>query len=204
LSAYLISNLNVIVSSQFLPANVTASMGLTQQFTTLLATVSMLWLSTQWPAITIMRTQGREEEMAILFARRLTRVMLTYAVGAVGLIFCGELLLKIRQTSTHLLPMVPLTAYLIYLGWQVFYGAFGNLVFTENHNPFYRAAVATGVGCALLLLILTPSMGLWGLLLAPMISELAYNAWAIPLRGFRGQPLGLRAFLAQSAKCFLS
>lgn len=51
--------------------------------------LSTLWVSTQWPHITILRTQGRLREVGALFARRFglmiaTLVVLTLAVAVTG------------------------------------------------------------------------------------------------------------------------
>ncbi|HMC27133.1 MAG TPA: hypothetical protein VKM56_04985, partial [Verrucomicrobiae bacterium] len=72
--AYLIANGTTLICSQLLGAEATASFGLTVQVGNFLAAFSTLWLAVKWPAITVLRTQGKLQEMAIIFARRLACV----------------------------------------------------------------------------------------------------------------------------------
>src|SRR5258706_3309747 len=69
LGAYLVSNVTTLICSQFLGAEATASFGLTAQIGNFLAVFSALWLTVKWPEITVLRLQGRLQEMGIIFAR---------------------------------------------------------------------------------------------------------------------------------------
>ena len=66
---YCLSNAPVLICSQFLGKDITASLGLTAQIGNFMMGFAALWLSIKWPEITILRTQGRLNEMAILFGR---------------------------------------------------------------------------------------------------------------------------------------
>ena len=194
-AVYLINNGAVLVCSRYLGDEVTASYGLTSQLGLFLVSFSALWLTVKWPQITILRTQGRVREMAILFARRLALVMITFAAGAVLLLLLGNRLLEWKGSHTRLLALPYLVVYLLYLWQQLFYGQFGSLTFTENVVPFYRLAFCTGLGMITLSLLLTPQYGLWGLILAPVIAAQVGNSWYPIWLGFRGQPLSVREFL---------
>lgn len=193
--SYLIYNSNVLICSQFLGDAVTASFGLTVQVGSFLMNFAALWLTVKWPQITILRTQGRLEEMAILFARRLAFAVVSFLFMALVLVLAGNRLLTWKGTETRLLSTSHLIVYLFYLGQQMFYVQFGILTFTENVVPFFRISLLTGAGLICLSLVLTPQWGLWGLLLAPLAAELACSTWYPVIRGFRGQPLTPRQFL---------
>ena len=197
--SYLIYNGNVLICSQFLGEAVTASFGLTVQIGSFLTNFAAMWLTVKWPQITILRTQGRLEEMALLFARRLALVMVSFSVMAVVLILAGNRLLAWKGTETRLLSSSQLALYLLYLTQQLFYVQFGILTFTENVVPFFRISLLTGVGLICLSLIFTPQWGLWGLLVAPLIAELACSTWYPVIRGFKGQPLTPRQFVKAAA-----
>jgi O-antigen/teichoic acid export membrane protein len=153
-----------------------------------------LWLGVKWPEIAILRAQGRLEEMARLFARRLTLVMGSFVGMALVLLFAGDALLAWKGASTRLIPAPLLAFYLIYLAQQIFYVQFGTLAFTENVVPFFKISLFTGLGVMVCSLILTPLLGLWGLVVAPFIVEAAYSSWYTVRRGFQGQPLSLLQF----------
>jgi len=197
--SYCITQGLILIGSQFLPLNILASLGLTQQIGIFLTSIASLWLQVKWPEITILRTQGRTKEMSILFAKRLSLTVASFVVMAIVVIVLGNELLRWKGTQTQLLPFVPLTYYLAYLGFQMSYGAFGTLAMTENVIPFYRIAIGTGIATTLLSILMTSQWQLWGLLLAPLICEAAYSAWFTIWRGFIGQPLRVGEFLRAAA-----
>jgi hypothetical protein len=80
------------------------------------------------------------------------------------------------------------------LAQQLFYVQFGTLTLTENVVPFFKVSLFTGLGATLSSLILTPLLGLWGLLVAPLIVETVYSSWFVVRRGFQGQPFSVRRF----------
>lgn len=195
LAVYLINSGPVLICSRYLGAAVTASYGLTSQLGMFLVSFSTLWLTVKWPEITILRTGGRLEQMATLFARRLALAMVTFLIFGALLVLFGNRLLEWKGANTRLLPTPYLVVFLLYLWQQVFYGQFGVLTFTENVVPFYRLASATGVGMILLCLVMAPRYGIWGLILSPLIVAQFGNSWYPVWRGFRGQPLTARQML---------
>ena len=195
IGVYLQANSNILICSYFLGAQTTAAFGLTAQIGTFLMNFAGLWLAVKWPEITILRTQGRADCMAVLFAKRLALTIGTFVALALLLIMSGNTLLEWKGAQTRLLSNRYLIVYLIYLLQQLFYVQFGSLAYTENVMPFFRVALLTGLGIVGLSVILTLFFGLWGLLLAPFLAETAYSTWFVVRRGFRGQPLTVQQFM---------
>jgi O-antigen/teichoic acid export membrane protein len=195
IGGYLLTNGSVLISSHFLGVGATATVGLTIQVGWFLTNFANLWLSVKWPQIAMLRAQGKLEEMATLFARRLGLVMGTWLLGGVFILLLGNTVLGWKGTSTRLLDTPYLLVFLAYLGHQILYTNFGMLALTENVVPFFWVGLLTGVGMLLLSVVLTPLFGLWGLILAPLVAEAAFSGWFTIRRGFRGQPLLPRAFL---------
>jgi hypothetical protein len=186
---FFLANGSVLISSHFLGEQITASFGLTAQIGTFLTGFASLWLSVKWPQLTMLRTQGRLEEMSILFARRLALTMGTFILLAVFVVLAGNKLLEWKRTHTQLLSTPELILYFGYLTVQLFYVQFGSLAYTENVVPFFRIAIFTGLGMLGLTLVMTWAFGLWGMLIAPLIAESVYSSWFTVRRGFRGQSL---------------
>ncbi len=194
-AVFLVNNANVLICSRLLGDAATASFGLTCQVGMFIANFSALWLAVKWPQITILRTRGRLEEMAALFAQRLGLVMVTFVGLAVMLVLFGNLLLDWKGSHTRLLSTSLLVVYLLHLGQQQFAVQFGSLTFTENVVPFFKLSLVTGVGLVILSWIMASTWGLWGLVLAPLISTVGCLCPYMVLRGFRGQPLSIRQFV---------
>ncbi len=130
-----------------------------------------------------------------VFARRLALVMLSFIGMALIVFFAGNTLLAWKGTDKRLLAAPYLVFYLVNLAQELFYVQFGMLAFTENVVPFFKIGLYTGLAVIAVSLILTPLFGLWGLLAAPFIAEMAGNTWFTVRRGFQGQPLTPRQFV---------
>ena len=194
IGGYLLMNGPVLICRAFLGEKATASYGLTSQVGNFLITFACLWLTVKWPQVAILRAQGRLEEMSRLFAGRLGLAMVSFVVMALVVYFAGNDALAWKGTHTRLLPQPYLAFYLVYLTQNIFFVQFGGLVFTENVVPFFKIAIYTGLAACILSLCLTPVLGLWGLLISPLIVETACSNWYTVRRGFRGQTLTPRQF----------
>ena len=194
LGGYLTLQASVLICSHFLGSEATASFGLTTQLGGFIAAFSGLWLTVKWPELTIMRTQGRLQEMGILFARRLALVMATFIALAIVLVLGGNAALEWKGAQTKVLPTAYLIAYLLCLFQQHFYIQFATLTYTENVVAFFKLSIFSGVATVLLSAWLVPRFGLWGLILAPALVTVTSVSWYVILRGFRVQPLNLRQF----------
>jgi O-antigen/teichoic acid export membrane protein len=195
IGVYLINHGSVLICSHFLGEATTASYGVTVQVGAFLVGFSSLWLTVKWPQITILRAQGRSREMAALFARRLACTTGTFVILAAILVLLGNHLLEWKGTQTRLLPTAQLVVYLIYLGQQQLFAQFGSLTFTENVVPFFKLSLFTGLGLMVLSLWMTPTYGVWGLILAPLLAMLVASSWYPIWRGFQGQPLTIGQFV---------
>jgi O-antigen/teichoic acid export membrane protein len=193
LSGFCLSSAGVLICGQLLPKEVTASFGLTAKIGTFITSFASLWLGVKWPEIAILRTQGRMKEMAVLFARRLALVFLSFVGMGLIILFAGNTLLAWKGTQTRLLSAPCLAFYLLYLTQGILVLQFGMLAFTENVVPFFKSSIVTGLAVVVSSLILTQLFGLWGLLAAPLVASAIYN-WLMVRRGFQSQPLSTRQF----------
>ena len=189
IGAFLLSNGSVLISSHFLGDRITASFGLTAQIGAFLMSFAGLWLTVKWPELAMLRVQGRLEEMATLFARRLGFTMLTFLGLCTVVVLIGNRILAWKGTHAQLLPAPALIFYFAYLAQQVFYVQFGSLTYTENVVPFFRIGIFTGLAMLVLSYVMTRTFGFWGMLIAPLIAESICSNWYTVWRGFRGQPL---------------
>jgi len=199
IGGFLTAQGSVLVSSNVLSLTETDAFGLTNQITNFIVNFAILWLGVKWPQLTMMRTQGRLQEMAVLFARRLGWVMLTYLALATLVLLWGNPLLVLKGSQHRLIAFPQLLVFLSYMGLQTFYVQFALLALTENTVPFFKVGLATGVCTITLSIVLTLLFGLWGLILAPLIAEAGYSAWFTIGVGFASQPLSWRRLLRAAA-----
>ncbi len=194
ITGYWQANGLVLMSGYFLGTAITASIGATNTAGNLLVNFAGLWLNVKWPQITVLRTQGRLDEMSALFARRLAFALGTFLLVATIVAVGGNKLLELKHSHTQLLAPPYLLVYFLYLFQQFIYVQFGMLVFTENVVPFCKISLLTGLATVVLSLVLVPLWGLWGLILSPLIAEILFSAWIVVRRGFISQSMGLQQF----------
>jgi hypothetical protein len=136
---------------------------------------------------------GIRAVVARQMCRRLVFVMVTFVTLALLLLAFGNRVLEWKGTQTRFLPAAYMAVYLIYLFQQQFYVQFGSLAYTENEVPIF-SLVFSGIAVTLSSVLLTKHLGLWGLILGPLIITVTSCAWYVTWRGFRGQPLTVIQF----------
>lgn len=193
--AYLIQNAGILISSRILAPEATADFGLTAQLGRFITSLATLWLVVKWPQLTILRAQGRLDELGLIFARRLGLSLLTLSALAVLLLLGGNRILEWKGAHSRLLPTLPLMVYFLYLAQQTVYVQFAHLKFSENVVPFWFVSLLTGAVMTIALVLMTHWWGVWGLVLAPTLSTLLFSCWYVVWKSFPSQPLSPSAFI---------
>lgn len=185
---------NTLICSGFLGLKITASYGLTLQAVMLLVGVSSVWVAVKLPFINQLRSQGRLQEIANLFRQRIALAILTYLFGAFVLFFFGHWVLTLLHTKTQFLPAPLLATMLLIYLLEAHHSLYASLVFSENVNPFVVPAIISGTAIVTLSVLLTPRIGVWGMLLAQGIVQLSFNNWWPVVRAIRGLSVSPRAY----------
>ena len=186
LGAFMILQANTLICSAFLDLRTTASYGLSLQAGTLLIGMSSIWVTLKMPMINQLRAQGLLDRIAQIFRQRIILSLLTFVFGGIVLLSLGKPLLELFHTRTQLLPTALLaTLFLIQL-LEMHHSLYGELVYSENVNPFVKPALISGIVVIILSLLLTPRFGVWGMLLSTGVVQLCFNNWWPVLRGIRG------------------
>jgi len=186
LGAFMVFQANILICSAFLDLQKTASYGLSLQAATLLAGLSSIWVRVKLPTINHLRAQGMVERIPPIFRQRIVFALLTFGVGAAGLLLLGRPLLELLNARTQLLPGGLLATLLLIQLLEMHHALYGELVYSENVNPFVKPALISGVAIIVLSVLLTPRFGLWGMLVASGFVQLCFNNWWPVLRAIRG------------------
>lgn len=186
LGAFAILQANTLICSAFLDLRTTASYGLSLQAVTLLVGISSVWVTLKMPMINRLRVQGRLERIALLFRKRIALAVFTFLFGGIVLLWLGKPLLHLLKTQTQLLPASLLTILLLIQLLEMHHSLYGELVYSENINPFVKPALISGVAVIILSALLTPRLGVLGMLLASGLVQLCFNNWWPVVRAIRG------------------
>lgn len=193
--AFMITQSNTLVCSAFLGLKTTASYGISFQLVTMLVGVSSIWVTVKLPEFNQLRVQGRNNDIAAIFVNRLRISVLFYVTGALGLIFLGPKVLALIGTKTTLIPPAALAVLALIQFLEMHHSHYAALVLSENRNPFLKPALISG-GCIIAAsVILTPRLGIWGMLLSTGVVQACYNNWWPVKRALKGLEMDFGTYL---------
>ena len=180
LGVFLIWRGNVLIASYYLGLAEAASYGIAIQIFFILNAVATVPFNISLPKLNRLRMQSRNSELLELFSFVLVIALLIYSVGAVAFITIGGYVFDMIEGSTVLPDDMILLLMIFTFFLELNHGTCANFLTTENKIPFVYAAVFTGVFIIIGSLILSPFLGMLGLVLSQLIFQLAYNNWKWP------------------------
>jgi O-antigen/teichoic acid export membrane protein len=186
IGSFLTVQANTLVCSAYLSLATTAVYGLSFQLVNILFGLCGVWLAVKLPAINTLRQQGRTAEIEELFARRLRLTLLSYLAGALMILLVAPAALHWIGSKTTLITPAQLAVLLLIRFLELHQTQYCYLILSENNNPFLKPSLFGGAAIVLVSLVLTPVMGVWGLLLSMGGVQLAFNDWWPVWRGLRG------------------
>ena len=186
LGGFLIVNANTLICFYLLPPGSTSSYGLTLQASTILGSLSVIWLAVKLPTINRLRAQGEIDAVAQLFVGAVKKSLGSYLLGAVVVLSVGQGLLDVIGSKVDLLPQFE-TSLLLIIGFlEMHHILYSNLVQSENRNPFLLPSIVSGVIIVAVSVQVAPIAGVIGMIVVRGAVQAAFNNWWTVLRGIRG------------------
>ena len=185
LGSCLILYSNTIVCSTLLGLAETASYGLTFQLVTAVSGVSAIWVNVKLPLMNQLRVSGEIAALGRLFIERLRLSLVTYLVGAAGVILVGPGFVRLIGSKTSMLPTAQTATLLLIMFLATHQSLHMSLVLSQNRNPFVIPMLLSGLGIAAASVLLVPFFGIWGLLLAFGFVLLCYLNWWSVFQGLQ-------------------
>jgi len=108
--------------------------------------------------------------------------LVTFAAGAVVIIFTAPLVLNYVHSRTQVLPTGQMIALFIVIGLDLIIGMHAAMMQTGNQVPHLNPFIVSGVLVTVLGWLLGRNYGIYGLIAAVVMSQLVYNYWWTPLR----------------------
>lgn len=179
-SAFLIQRGNVLVASSFLGLAAAASYGLTVTILMTLSNVAMAVLQIRLPALIRARTTNDDLLLREMFGEVLLISWILYTIGFILLLVAGNPLLAILAGKNALLPTPQLLIFGTILALEMNHSIAATFLTTRNTVPFLWPSVISGIATLLLSLTLVASWGVWGLIAAQGLVQLAFNNWRWP------------------------
>jgi O-antigen/teichoic acid export membrane protein len=179
-SAFLIQRANVLVASSFLGLAAAANYGLTVTILMTLSNVAMAVLQIRLPALTRARTTNDHVALRAMLGEVLLISWMLFAVGLILLVAAGNPLLALLAGKNALLPNLQLLIFGTILALEMNHSIAATFLTTRNAVPFLWPSIISGIATLLLSLALVNSWGVWGLIAAQGLVQLAFNNWRWP------------------------
>lgn len=178
---FLIWRANVLIAASLLGLAEAASYGLAIQLFFMLNTVASVPFNISMPKINTLRAQAKHGEVYQGFSMLLVLSLFMYLLGAIFIVVLGNYFLAIINSPTKLPDSPILWLMLLVFLLEINHGSCANFIATGNKTPFAAAAIITGVAIVLSSLLLTPLLGVLGLVLAQGGMQVLYNNWKWPM-----------------------
>ncbi len=182
LGGMVVNRISIFIGSVYLALTDIGSFGITLQIVVILSRCGMVYLYAHTPQITQARAEKNVMMLRQLFTRSTLALWSIFIVGAFAIIFCGDWALGLIRSNTYLLPTAVLCVFMLTQLLECNHQIGAAFLTADNKIPFYIPSLISGAATMLLLwLFMGPmQLGLWGMVLAPGVAQLAYQNWRWP------------------------
>lgn len=184
LAAYLVLAANVLVASKYLPLSEMASYGLTLQIIVLGSQASITWILVKHPLYASL-SQSDLPSLQKMLISRLRLTLLTFLAGMAVILVAGNPLLQVVGAHTHFLPAPQMIVLAIFIMLYLHQSEFEALALCLGKNPFACNLLVSGIAGLGLICVLSPRLGVWGVILGPLLTQLVFNNWWIVAKGLK-------------------
>lgn len=182
LGGFLVNKSALLFGSAFLSLEQIACYGITLQVMDVMARCGTVVYQTFIPKLAQCRAEKALGQLRRYYQYATLSNLVIYIVGGIVWVLAGNWALGIIHSETTFVPTVMLYTMLIISLLEHNHAISAGFIMADNKIPFFIPSLVSGAGTVLLLwFFLSPlQLGLWGMILAPGIAQLAYQNWKWP------------------------
>jgi len=182
LGGFLVNKSAILIGSAFLTLEEVACYGITMQVMDILARCATVIYQSYLPKLAQCRSENDIPGLRRYYQVCIGSLLAVYVAGGVAWLLLGEWALNLIGSQTHFVPATMLLVMLFISTLEHNHAVSAGFIMADNKIPFFIPSLVSGAATVLLLWIfLDPlHMGIWGLILAPGIAQLAYQNWKWP------------------------
>ncbi len=183
IGSFLINKSAIFMGSIFLSLSEVAMYGITMQVVGILSSLAGVYYNSYIPKITQLRTTNNNKELKAIFYRGSIIQLSVFVLGGLVFVLFGNYVLDLINSQTKFLGAGMLTVVLIISFLERNHILATGFLLAKNEVPFFAASLWSGAATILLLWVFLDVVhwGVWGLILAQGIVQLAYQNWKWPL-----------------------
>ena len=182
LGGFLVNKSAILIGSAFLTLGDVAVYGITVQVMDILARCATVFYQAYTPKLAQCRAENDLASLKRYYLLCIGSLWAVYIVGGLMWIGLGDWALGVINSQTGFVPTTMLVVMLVISTLEHNHSVSAGFIMADNKIPFFIPSLASGAATVLMLWIfLSPlQMGIWGLILAPGLAQLAYQNWKWP------------------------
>jgi len=183
IGSFLVMQSSILIGSLFLSLEELASYGISAQIVNVTASLAMVYYYAYIPKIAYLRVQQENQQLLNIFYKSALLMLLTFLVSGVAVSLLGNEILVLVKAKTFLVEPTMLAVMFLIAFLERNHATAGGFILLNNEVPFFKASIVSGVATFVLLIILVyyANAGVWGMVLAPGIAQIAYQNWKWPM-----------------------
>ena len=182
LGGFMVNKAAMLIAPLFVSLEMVACYGITVQVMDILARCATVFYQSYLPKLAQYRAENDLGQLQRSYLLCTGSLLAIYLVGGAMWLLLGEWALNLIGSQTHFVPALMLGVMLLISLLEHNHAVSAGFIMADNKIPFFIPSLLSGAATILLLwLLLSPlQMGIWGLILAPGIAQLAYQNWKWP------------------------
>lgn len=182
LGGFCVNKSAVLIGSAFLTLEEVACYGITLQVMDILARCATVFYQSYMPKLAQCRAENNMATLKRYYLLCTGSLWAVFAAGGLVWVLLGELALGVIHSQTHFVPTTMLYVMILIGLLEHNHAVSAGFIMADNKIPFFIPSLVSGAATIALLVLFLKSfgMGMWGLILAPGIAQLAYQNWKWP------------------------
>lgn len=179
---FMVNKSAILIGSAFLTLEEVACYGITMQVMDVLARCATVFYQSYMPKLAQCRAENDLNGLKRYYLLCIGSLLAVYAIGGTAWVLFGEWALNLIGSQTHFVPLTMLCVMLLISTLEHNHAVSAGFIMADNKIPFFIPSLLSGAATILLLWIFLGQLqwGVWGLILAPGIAQLAYQNWKWP------------------------
>ena len=182
LGGFCVTKSAVFMGSAFLSLEQVGCYGITVQVMDVLSRCATIYYQSVTPKLAQYRAQNNISALRQHYLYNVMIVFGTFVLGGVGWVFLGDWVLSIIHSKTFFLPTTMLIVMLVINWLEQNHASSAGFIMADNRIPFFIPSLVSGAATIGLMWLFMAVLdwGIWGMILAPGIAQLAYQNWKWP------------------------
>lgn len=182
IGSFLVMQSSIIIGSLFLSLEELATFGITAQVVNVISSLSMVYYNAYIPKIAYLRVLKENKNILAIYYKSIVLMLITFLLSGIIITLTGNEILIWIKAKTLLVNSPMLVVMLVIAFLERNHATAGGFILLKNEVPFFKASLISGATTFILLFIFVRYLdaGLWGMILAPGIAQIAYQNWKWP------------------------